>query len=317
MEWELAKRQHDPAEAVEAIFKDAGQRLGEHNKSVAHALGALLGLRAREDLWTTGNCRCHRDYCSTSQDSHHHIFTITVAGLAEQRADPGDEITLYNLIERMGDPERGILVDRPPCAECGCPVDNCKSVSIVGAQPVVLLALDRTEVASADFLRPAGWEEGRGQVVRQSMGRQMLFRGGKNRLRVIPNQTLEFGSPYFLHSAVVHKGGTPESGHYVCYVRNQFDCSWVRYDGDHCDAVHAEYPECQGAPETRSSTAAATIYFRWPQRVPDRRSGAVVGSRAPRRWRQERGGLALANDDGSAALGAATWARRRPWRRFE
>ena len=125
--WQFYERQHDPAEALDALFKDAAQRSDHQGEPLAETLSAAMGVTVREALWTIGSCSCDQDYSATSHDYQHLIFTIPLAGLLERRVASSGELTLLHLIDQMSDPEKGIIVDRPPCSICGKAVDNCKT----------------------------------------------------------------------------------------------------------------------------------------------------------------------------------------------
>ena len=179
-------------------------------------------MNVREALWTSGNCNCHRDYSATYHDHHHHILTIPATCA---RAETNAEVTLFHLLEELGVRETSIVVDRPPCQTCGSFVDNCKSISIIGAKPLVLIALNRIDVARPNFARPPGWIEGVGRTDRDSRPSDRTFHASKHRVRETPNLQLQLGDTYHLRSVVVHKGSTPQSGHYICYVRRGIDSS--------------------------------------------------------------------------------------------
>ena len=62
-------------------------------------------------------------------------------------------------------------------------------------------------------------------------------------VRVRPNMQLHIGKPFFLRSVVVHRGSSPDSGHYVCYVKKDNAEGWWLYDDEECTLVEDLYPD--------------------------------------------------------------------------
>ena len=73
---------------------------------------------------------------------------------------------------------------------------------------------------------------------------------------------------YELHAVVVHRGGSPNSGHYFSFVRSE--CNWLLFNDDQIDLVDADTVQaCFGSSRETTGNAVSTAYILFYQRVYD------------------------------------------------
>ena len=142
-DWALGRRkQHDPTEAFRHMLGAAEVLTTAEGGALTTAINSMLSMRVREIIWTTPTC-----------DSAEKQTTFTDREISEQvlelKVSEGDgAIWLSDLLGREGNGS-AIDVRRPPCALCTIDPENLQSLALLGASPVLLLALNRTDVEQA------------------------------------------------------------------------------------------------------------------------------------------------------------------------